>query len=457
MTLTSTPLDRRRFLSLAALGVSMPALATFLSSCSSGNQGALGGGGGATNGKVTELIVATGTTPWLEPYREVVRHYQEQSGVKITLRAFPFDGLLTQQVNAVQQGSKAFDVFQINEGWVGDFYSKKWVRPLKEIDSSFKWDEQLVEYDGVGRWDPKTQLAGLGGEAYGLPINGQIQVFAYRKDLYQKLGLRIPKTFDEAMANGRAAQQAGEAKYGYLARGQGAAGGGYSVTFDFTPVLHGNGGDFFVQAGKNWAPRIDDDVAVASLEQYLRLLSLGPAQPQTVDQAQVVAAMQSGQALQGHLVAGLATQLKDPAKSRVAGNVGYAVIPAGSVGPAPTSGTWVLGIPAGIADERAKAGLAFMQWLVEKQTMMQWAAGGGTVTRADVLKAASGEDHPELTATQESLPFIRGGLRYTFSTDMLNSTEVNLNQVVAGQKTPKAGLSAIAQDLRAATAKAGLT
>jgi len=98
-----------------------------------------------------------------------------------------------------------------------------------------------------------------------------------------------------------------------------------------------------------------------------------------------------------------------------------------------------------------------MQWLVEKQTMMQWAAGGGTVTRADVLKEASGEDHPELTATQESLPFIRGGLRYTFSTDMLNSTEVNLNQVVAGQKTPKAGLSAIAQDLRAATAKAGLS
>lgn len=456
MTIPSTPLNRRRFMSMAALGVSMPALATFLSSCSRENQGALGGGGDA-EGKVTELIVATATTPWLEPYREVVRRYEAESGVKITLRAFPFDGLLTQQVNAFQQGSKAFDVFQINEGWVGEFYGKKWVRPLTDIDPAFKWDEQLVEYDGVGRWDPKTQLTGLDGDAYGLPINGNIQVFAYRKDLYEKLGLQIPKTFNEALTIGRAAQQAGAAKYGYLTRGQGAAGGGYSVTFDFSPVLHGNGGDFFVEPGKDWTPRIDDDVAVASLEQYLRLLSLGPAQPQTVDQAQVVAAMQSGQALQGHLVAGVAPQLDDEAKSRVAGKVGYAVIPAGSAGPAPTSGTWVLGIPVGIADERAKAGLAFMQWLVSKQTMMQWAEAGGTVTRTDVLKEASGADHPELTAIRDSLQYIHGGLRFPFSTDMLNSTEVNLNQVVAGQKTPKAGLAAIAQDLRAATSKAGLT
>jgi len=436
--------------------VSMPALASFLSGCSSDNQGALGGGSGKGDGSVDELIVATATTPWLESYREVVKRYQAESGVKVTLREFPFDGLLTQQINAVQQGSNAFDVFQVNEGWVGTFYGKEWLRPLADVNPDFTWDKQLIEYDGVGRWDKSAQVTGLDGDAYGLPINGNIHVFAYRTDLYDKLGLQVPKTFADAMENGRAAQKAGAAKYGYLARGQGAPGGN-SVTFDYSAVLHGNGGEYFVEAGKDWTPRIDDDVARASLEQYLQLLSLGPRQPQTVDNAQVVAAMQSGQALQGHMVAAVADQLNNEGKSRVAGQVGYAVVPAGSEGPAPVSGTWVLGLPVGGNDKRAEAGLAFMQWLVAKQTMMQWAKAGGIVTRSDVLAEAAGDDHPELTAIAKSTDFVHGGVRFTFSQALLDSTEVNLNQVVAGQKSPQEGLSAIAQDLRRATDEAGLT
>ena len=47
------------------------------------------------------------------------------------------------------------------------------------------------------------------------------------------------------------------------------------------------------------------------MAKYLELLKLGPANPQTVDQAGVIAAMQSGDALQGHMVVSIAPQLED--------------------------------------------------------------------------------------------------------------------------------------------------
>ena len=58
------------------------------------------------------------------------------------------------------------------------------------------------------------------GKVMSLPLNGNVDLFVYRKDLYDKLGLQLPKTWDDAIENGRKAQKAGIVKYGYVTRGQ---------------------------------------------------------------------------------------------------------------------------------------------------------------------------------------------------------------------------------------------
>ncbi|MFE4423408.1 extracellular solute-binding protein [Streptomyces sp. NPDC056817] len=446
--------SRRNFLTTAlGAGVAAPALAG-LAGCGN-NSGPLAGG--SADGKVTELVVPTARTPWLDSYRRIGARYQQETGVRITLKEFPFDGLLTQQTNAIRNRSGAFDLFQINEGQTGQYYANGWVKPLTDIDAGFTRDQQVLDYDGVGEWDAQRKVTAPGGQLMGIPINGNIQLLLYRKDLYDQLGLAVPKTFDEALANGRTAQQSGKVKYGFVTRGQGAS-GGYAVGFDFGPVLHGYGGDWFVKPGEDWTPRINDSVGLAALERFLDLLKLGPPQPQTVGQAEVISLMQSGQALQALVVAAAGPQVEDPEKSQVAGKVGYAPVPAGPVGRVAMTGTWVLGVPADAKPERAKAALEFIRWLVSKEPMTAWAKDGGTPTRADVLAMDPG-DAPNLKylkAITDSVNNLHGGLRYTFSTQMLRVIEPTLSEVVAGKVAPKAGLDRIADELRRIIDDAGL-
>ena len=73
------------------------------------------GGGDADGSDVRELNLPAVEAPWLSGYQAMVEKYEEETGVTVNLTAFPFDGLLTQEANAAQSGSNAFDLFLINE------------------------------------------------------------------------------------------------------------------------------------------------------------------------------------------------------------------------------------------------------------------------------------------------------------------------------------------------------
>ncbi|RMB57226.1 extracellular solute-binding protein [Tessaracoccus antarcticus] len=450
-------IQRRSLFKAGALGFGGLATGAVLSGCGN-NEGSLGDDSQPTatgaNGAVTAITVATATTPWLDGYKAIIAEYEKATGVKVTLRDFPFDGLQTQQVNAIQQQSNAFDVFQVNEGWVGQFYSQGWLRPLKEIDPDFAWDDGIADFDGLSRWDEERQSTSPDGEVVALPLNGNIHVLAYRKDIYDELGLTPPTTWDEAITNGKAAMEAGLSKYGYVTRGQGAPGGN-SVTFDFSCVLHSYGAEWINDPGTDWTSSIATPEGEAAMAKYLELLEIGPANPQTIDQAAVIAAIQSGDALQGHMVVAVAPQFEDPDKSNVVGKIGYAEVPGGPKGPRPISGAWTFGVPTGLPDDRSKAALHFMQWITSKEAQTSWAQKGGVITRADVLDAI-GDDQPQLAAMRDSLPDVHQGIRYPFGQAVLQSTEVNLNKIVAGQSGITDGLKAISDDIDAAVSKAGL-
>lgn len=445
-------MDRRRFLRFAAAGVSLPAIAG-LSGCGGGGAGALGGGGGG--GEVTELIVPTNQSPWLDAYRTVAAQYEAESGVRITLREFPYDGLRTQMTNAIQNQNLVFDLFQLDEPWTHQFYDNDWVVPLDEVDAQFSVDPAVLTYDALPYWDPETRTSDESGRVMGLPINGNVHLLIYRRDLYEQLGLPVPRTWEDAVAAGERAQQAGVARYGYATRGQ-ASSGGQSITYDYMPVLYSFGASWFVDEGSDWTPAVNTPEALAATEMYARLLALGPAEPQTVGQAEVIAALQSGEALQAHVVAAAAAQLEDPAASNVVGKLGYAVLPAGPTGePAPTSGTWSLCVPRGLPPERAQATYRFIRWMLEKQQQAAFGQAGGIATREDVLNELGSGDAVYLQAVADSMPNVHRAVRYVFSAPMLEVTERILSGIGSGATRAPDGLAQLQDELTRVVRDAG--
>src|SRR5699024_1411914 len=129
-------MSRRRLLSALPLGAA--SLAASVAGCSSAGTGATGGSG--TSRVATELIVTTARAPWLDAYRRLAAAYEEVSGIRIVLREFPYDGLYTQQINAIQSSALPFDVFQIDEPGLWKFFDSDWVVPFDEIDPDFTID-----------------------------------------------------------------------------------------------------------------------------------------------------------------------------------------------------------------------------------------------------------------------------------------------------------------------------
>ncbi|GAA3801119.1 ABC transporter substrate-binding protein [Streptomyces chiangmaiensis] len=446
--------NRRRFLQMLGAGAAVPLLGG-LAGCS--NSGGALGGGSAASGKVTELVVPTSQSPWLGAYRKLAAKYQEKTGIKITLREFPYDGLYTQMTNAVHGGNFPFDVFQLDEFGVGQFYSNQWVQSFDAVDQGFKIDPQVITYANLPFWDAATRSSTPEGKVMGYPINGNMDLFVYRKDIYSKLGLSVPKTWDEAIANGQKAVDSGKIRYGYVPRAQ-ATQSGLSVTYEFMPVFYSYGGAWFKDAGTDWTPTVNTPAGIKAATVYRELAKLGPKQPQTIGQAEVISLMQGGQVLQTHVVAAAASQFQDKDKSQIADAVGFAEVPAGSTGtPAPTSGTWSLCIPKGLSSDRAAAALDYIKWVVSDEAQTLFTQAGGIPTRRSALSAgaSSGTAASYLEPLEESVKNVKPSIRWTFGPAMSAQTEKYLSQIAASQVTPEAGMAALQDALAKVVKDAG--
>lgn len=443
-------LDRRAFMRMAlGAGLSIPGVAS-IAACGGDGGGALGGDAGGN------VVLAVADTPWLAAYQSTAREYEREHGGRIVFREFPYEGLRTAMINAIRGGNVPFSVFQLDEPWTGEFYDREWATPIDEIDPEFELDAGVITYDALPAWDAEGRRHAEDGTLMGVPINGNVNLFVYRTDLYEELGLEVPKTFEEAYENGVRAQRSGRVRHGYVARAQ-ATDSGQSITYDFMPLLRTYGGDWYTD---DWRPAIDSDGAIAAMEMFKRLLSLGPPQPQTIGQAEVIATMQGGQSIQCHTVAAAASQLEDPNLSRVAGRLGYAEVPAGSTGsPTPTSGVWSLAIPRNLPDERAEAVLGFIRWFIGRDGQLVFARNGGIPTRRDAYDAADlpAEAKRYLPAVQASLDDIRGSVRFPFSAEMLPVAERELASIAAGKKPVKRGLDDLANQLADIARKAGFS
>jgi len=437
---------------LAALSVGV-ALALAVSACGGGSNG----GGGAL-GSGTTLVVPTNQSPWLDAYKGLVAEYTKETGAKVELRPFPYDQLYPQMVNDIQAGTHSYDVYQFDEPFINRAYDNKWVQPFSSIDPSWKPDPATNSYDNASYWNAEKRINDPSGEVMGQPINGNVQLLMYRKDLYSELNLSAPKTWDDAIANGKAAQSAGKANYGYVLRTQGTTGGGASVTYDFLPLLYSYGGNWFRDEGTDWTPVANNSAGVAAATMLRRLAELGPKDTSTIGQAQAISAMQAGETVQSQLVAAAAPAVESESDSRVAGKVGYSLLPAGRSGkPGVASGVFQLAVPAGLPADRSQAALKFITWVESKGAQTIFAKLGGIPTRGDVLSDPSipAENKAYLDVIQAGNATMKKHVRYTFASDMLPLTEKYLSQIAAGTVSPKDGMDKLNAELTEVVKKAG--
>jgi len=287
-------------------------------------------------------------------------------GTDIELLKLPNADLYQKLKLSLREGTAAYDLVLIDDTWAPEFIGNGWLKPLPDA---------MADADMIGA----TVALGRGpaGTLFALPIVGNVEMFAYRRDLLAQRGLQAPRTWDDVLKIAQTLGAADKGTAGVVFRGM----KGNPIVTGYLPILWAYGGDVVDHNGR---VAIDSPQALAALKTLLALKAYAPKDVDVYGAAEVRDALQKGAAAQSIEVwPAWIPALDDPAVSRVAGQIALQAPPGQVTGPAPMLGIWQMGI----AKDAPHAALAqqFLAYLASRGTQTQLAALGIPPTRKSVF------------------------------------------------------------------------
>ncbi len=176
-------------------------LAVCLAGCSSGGQGGTqSAGGGAAAADTVYLLNSTLSTPELESaWAEVLADFEAETGLKVEAR---YQGKWDEYPQILTQAKLAGDPVDVGVTGVGLVQSP--LGPGGMIMDMTDLAAGLTDRYEDGVLDSAT----MGGKLWLLPLaDGGCTCMIYNQDIFEELGLEVPKTFDELVAAAKVIQE----------------------------------------------------------------------------------------------------------------------------------------------------------------------------------------------------------------------------------------------------------
>ncbi|MCY9661449.1 sugar ABC transporter substrate-binding protein [Paenibacillus chondroitinus] len=338
-------------------------------------------------GKTISLVTAN--HPWADAIKPLLPDFEKETGIKVNVESF-FEDQLTQKLTVqFTSGSATPDVFMyrpLQEGKL--FYKNGWVQPLDDYAQKAKdYDFNDFSKSAIGSTTVESKLAGI-------PIITEQEILYYRKDLLQKAGIAVPKTLDELNAAVKKLHDPKNEMYGFVARGQRSP-----LVTQVSSFLYSEGADFTTSEKAS----INTPEAIKAFTTYGTLLKdYAPPGVLNMSWPQAFGIFAQGKVAFLTDANSLYQNATDPAKSKVADQVGFAVFPGGKAGSKPYSITsWGLAMNAKSGNKDAT--WAFIQWATSKDVVLKTQQKGNPGARASVW------DKPEGTTgfPAELVPIIK--------------------------------------------------
>jgi len=335
---------RRTSFIVATLAVTSLVVAACSSSGASSPSSSPGGGGTAK-----EITVFLIPSPTEDAIKKRIPEFEAQTGIKVNVVDAPYDSAHQKMLLSFQAKKGAYDVVQFDNPFLAPFASQS---ALENLDPYL---QKSTTYEISDFVQPLQDYGKYNGHTYGLDLSTEPFILWYRKDIYQKLGLSVPTTWDEYLANAQKIQSSG------LASGQVIANASSVNSWWWLQLLWSYGGDLTDSSGK---VTVNTPQAKQATDYMKSLLAVSPksAITATGDDATTLFTTQNV----GEMInySGYFPVITDPKQSKVLSTFGTAVIPLGSSNITELTG-WNIGIPA---DSKAKdTAWQFLDWLLNKQ------------------------------------------------------------------------------------------
>lgn len=249
--------------------------------------------------------------------------------------------------------SGQYDVLTIGTYEVPIWAKKGWLVPLDDLGADYEIDDLLPAI--------RSGLS-LDGKLYAAPFYGESSMIMYRKDLFDKAGIKMPEspTWDFVADAARKITDKSSEIYGICLRGK--AGWGENMAF-LSAAANSFGARWF---DEKWRPQFDQPEWKNALNFYVKLMrDAGPPGASSNGFNENLALFNAGKCgmwIDATVAASFVTNPKD---SKVADKVGFALAPNTGLGKnANWLWAWSLAVPAG--SQKVAAAKKFVAWATSK-------------------------------------------------------------------------------------------
>ena len=383
--------------------------------------------------------------PHYDAMTKLLPEFTKETGIKVEIDKLAIGRLKEKQLLEMAKPQGDYDLACYIVMWKTEYVSKNLVQPLDTFfnnpalaDPAYDMKDIIPIYlENLGLvGGPKGYLAGPGAKLYGLPYGAETSVLAYRRDVFAKLNLKAPETYEDFSKALRILKD--QSGMGALtSRGQ----AGHQAVHAWLLHLNPLGGRIF---DENWKPVFNDKAGVAALKFLQDVVATGPAGIPGYGQGEANTAFLQGQAAMYLDSTSFAGVVNDPARSKVVGNVSWALHPAG-VKRASQSGGLGLTIPKNA--KNGDAGFLLMQWLTSKQQDKAVTKLGGAPTRNSTMGDADlVRQYPEFITFKEALKYSAPDWRPIIAVwDKINvqALGVGISEALTGKKSAEDALNGL--------------
>ena len=368
--------------------------------------------------------------------QQLLPWFEAKSGVKVNLVIMPFSAMREKQLIELTSGNSTYDVIGLDYRDVAAYGEAGWMVDLYKFINSKDADPALDMADFL-----PTAVEGLKwkGKLNGFPFYVESTMLMYRKDLYAKLGLKVPETWDELYQNALKLNHETNGTrdfYGVTIRGRRAV--GYN-DYIWNGLLKSYGGSYF---DKNWKPIFNSDAGVTALEMYVKLLKdAGPLDAATQGYEEVMQTMMQGKTAQVIDATMLGAWLEDPKQSKVVGLNGWAMVPKGTVRRGNSFFLQGVGVPK--FSKNQLAAYKFIEWATSKDLQKVQIDKGAYLTRSSIINSEEFRNAwPFADIMLKSLA--DSDLNYTPIlpewSQVADQVSIAVSSALIGEKTPKQAL-----------------
>jgi multiple sugar transport system substrate-binding protein len=438
-----------------------------MSACTPGSSGGSGGAdAGAEKPKELHMLYATAEAD-AAAVQALVPQFKDAFGIDLTVDTQPYDALQQKVFSEFASSSSFYDIVIVDTPWapalvgkleplssylenadlndmaktdVGDFIPKVF------YDTAVYDEKNPVKHypDATQTPDPKA-ITDAGFEVYGLPLQANALVMAYRKDLFDdpaqqsayqaKYGtpLAVPTTLEEYQQVSEFFTQPDKNLYGTTVM----AGVGDWATDDFKSLLAAHGGNGAL-IGDDLSLDFDTPEGVQALTYYRNLIESGVVPPGSTSASwdEAASSFDSGLTAMTQNYHALALD------SGVNGTIGYAPVPQG-VSTGPHFGTWMLSVNPNSAN-KAWAYRA-ITWLTAADQQLAMTKNQLHPSRTSVYEQVENQTDDPAEADfyrvlGESLAEGVGRARLSNYTEISHAIAVAVNEAASGSKSPDQAL-----------------